>query len=315
MSGPGGTERSVQEEVGIGVVSACASSEDPDLALARILQEQERALYLLSYNNGNEADHGFGAFGAAADPQGSPRRRRRSGDGEAEAGAHGDGSEGEEGDDDDDAVVDDAALAARLQRMEDQSTMAELMAAQMRAISQVRGGGGRGRTNSDGAAALDDDEEFDGEEDDGERSEDDDDEEEEDDPHTIDLDSMTYEQLTALGEVVGTASRGMEVGKMDDVLVECTYAEAKVRSAAMIAERAKRAEHRGDAGAAAAGAEEVEVQCAICREEYADEDTTCILPCAHFYHSACVREWLKINRTCPVCGAEAHAEGVTVARY
>ena len=72
MSG-GGTEQSLQE-VGIGVVSACASSEDPDLALARILQEQERALYLLSYN-GNEADNnGFEGY-AVADHQGNPARR------------------------------------------------------------------------------------------------------------------------------------------------------------------------------------------------------------------------------------------------
>ena len=197
----GGMNTTAVQELGIGVVSACASAEDPDLALARILQEQERALWLLSYGGGGggsleeyeEEDGEEGAVtrngqereehGMHVDQTRRRRRVRRSrrthgvrggnneNDGNGEGTIASDANVNDNDDDeeeqeeeheedvsdynyeddaldedydpenddsDEPSVADDAALALRLQQMEDQSTMAGLVAAQLHAVSRVK---------------------------------------------------------------------------------------------------------------------------------------------------------------------------------
>ena len=41
--------------------------------------------------------------------------------------------------------------------------------------------------------------------------------------------------------------------------------------------------------------------CSICIDEYHDTDNIIILPCKHHYHEQCCKEWLKINKSCPIC--------------
>ncbi|GFN84190.1 RING finger protein 145-like [Plakobranchus ocellatus] len=38
--------------------------------------------------------------------------------------------------------------------------------------------------------------------------------------------------------------------------------------------------------------------CAIC---YSEMHTACITPCAHLFHSICLRKWLYVKETCPMC--------------
>ncbi|KAL6863736.1 hypothetical protein ACP4OV_016639 [Aristida adscensionis] len=44
--------------------------------------------------------------------------------------------------------------------------------------------------------------------------------------------------------------------------------------------------------------------CAVCTEEIAVADAVARLPCAHWFHHACIAPWLGIRSTCPLCRAE-----------
>ncbi|KAK6945016.1 Zinc finger, RING-type [Dillenia turbinata] len=44
--------------------------------------------------------------------------------------------------------------------------------------------------------------------------------------------------------------------------------------------------------------------CCICLTRYEDNDELRELPCSHFFHTACVDKWLKINASCPLCKYE-----------
>jgi hypothetical protein len=41
--------------------------------------------------------------------------------------------------------------------------------------------------------------------------------------------------------------------------------------------------------------------CSICYADYTQGDQLRELPCDHSFHCECVDEWLKINKTCPLC--------------
>ena len=41
--------------------------------------------------------------------------------------------------------------------------------------------------------------------------------------------------------------------------------------------------------------------CLICLENYSISDKICYLPCFHFFHSSCIKEWIKNKSVCPLC--------------
>ena len=46
-------------------------------------------------------------------------------------------------------------------------------------------------------------------------------------------------------------------------------------------------------------------ECTICRGDYEDDDRLKILPCNHYFHTACIGEWLlNHNHICPICRQE-----------
>lgn len=40
--------------------------------------------------------------------------------------------------------------------------------------------------------------------------------------------------------------------------------------------------------------------CPICLEVYAG-DKAIVLNCSHMFHSHCIRDWIKLHSTCPLC--------------
>ncbi|XP_012852109.1 PREDICTED: E3 ubiquitin-protein ligase Praja-1 [Erythranthe guttata] len=44
--------------------------------------------------------------------------------------------------------------------------------------------------------------------------------------------------------------------------------------------------------------------CAVCKDEFALDESVAKLPCCHLYHGECILPWLDIRNTCPVCRYE-----------
>ncbi|GMP92361.1 hypothetical protein CsSME_00042617 [Camellia sinensis var. sinensis] len=99
----------------------------------------------------------------------------------------------------------------------------------------------------------------------------------------LDPDQLSYEELLALGEVVGTESRGLS----SDTIASLPSMNYKTQSTQ---------DGNNDS-------------CVICRLDYEDGDTLTVLSCKHLYHSECINNWLRINKVCPVCCTEVSASG------
>ncbi|CAH8328932.1 unnamed protein product [Eruca vesicaria subsp. sativa] len=226
------------------------SQIDADLALARTLQEQERAYMMLTMNS-EVSDYGSwetGSYVYEEDEEDDDEDEYETDDDPQEdVTAH----EEEEDADAEEEVgySDDEAFARAIQEAEERE-----MADRLSALS--------GLAN---------------------RVEDPEDEDEED--HTsqeawdeMDPDELSYEELLALGDIVGTESRGLSADTI----------------ASLPSKRYKDGDNQN-------GTNE---SCVICRLDYENDDDLILLPCKHSYHSECINNWLKINKTCPVCSAE-----------
>ncbi|KAK8627134.1 hypothetical protein V6N13_134758 [Hibiscus sabdariffa] len=262
------------------------SQVDADLALARTLQEQERAYMMLRMNN-DGSDYGSWEAGSYLHDEdedfGDPHDHDiTDGDDEDDDGEQEDEDEGEydgtdaDADDDGDvfdvhahaengeedhnasieldpaAFSSDEAYARALQDAEEREVAARLFA-----LTGI---------NDRGSFTL---------EDHGGNSQ--------DTWEEVDPDELSYEELLALGEVVGTESRGLSADSLAS-LPSITY----------------------KAGSSQIGSNE---SCVICRVDYEDGDSLTALSCKHSYHPECINNWLKINKVCPVCSAEVSTSG------
>ncbi|KAM5585085.1 E3 ubiquitin-protein ligase ATL6-like [Rosa sericea] len=52
-----------------------------------------------------------------------------------------------------------------------------------------------------------------------------------------------------------------------------------------------------------------ELECAVCLNEFSDDETLRVLPCNHVFHPWCIDAWLADNKTCPVCRAKNSRHG------
>ncbi|XWS68466.1 hypothetical protein CRYUN_Cryun04dG0092700 [Craigia yunnanensis] len=259
------------------------SQVDADLALARTLQEQERAYMMLRMNN-DGSDYGSWEAGSYLYDDDDDFRDlhdhyNTDGDNDDEEGDEGEDKgeyDGTDADDDVDAFdvhahaengeednnpsveldpaafSSDEAYARALQDAEEREIAVRLLA-----LAGI---------NDRGIVTL---------EDHGGNSQ--------DIWEEVDPDELSYEELLALGEVVGTESRGLSADSIAS-LPSVTY----------------------KAGGSQTGSND---SCIICRVDYEDGDSLTVLSCKHSYHPECINNWLKINKVCPVCSTEVSTSG------
>ncbi|KAM7463277.1 hypothetical protein LguiA_031398 [Lonicera macranthoides] len=253
------------------------SQVDADLALARTLQEQERAYMMLSMNvDGNH----YGSWESGNYAHGDDDDFDDPSEDEYDADDHvGDEDEDDEDDEEDDAFdvhahtddeednspgveldpsafPSDEAYARALQDAEDREMAARLLA--LAGLNDMVTGEPEESDDDHGGNSQDTWEE-------------------------VDPDELSYEELIALGEVVGTESRGLSADNIA-ALPSVNYK--------------KQSSQEGSSD-----------PCVICRLDYEDGDTLTVLSCKHAYHCECINNWLRINKVCPVCSAEVSTSG------
>ncbi|KAI3473255.1 hypothetical protein Pfo_029847 [Paulownia fortunei] len=96
----------------------------------------------------------------------------------------------------------------------------------------------------------------------------------------LDIDNMSYEELLALGERIGSVSTGLSDGLISKCLTESIYCSSDIFQ---------------DEGT-----------CVICLEEYKNmDDVGTLKVCGHDFHVGCIRKWLSMKNLCPICKASA----------
>ncbi|CAL9050085.1 unnamed protein product, partial [Musa banksii] len=224
------------------------SQVDADLALARALQEQERAYAMLRMNGVDCSDYGISDAGSYDYEEGAgPCDRGRRGEHRGER-LH------EDAFDANDPDVDDETFAMALQDSEEQEVAVRLMA--------VAGLNGYQMIMMTMAITLnykiasyityyqDAWQEV--------------------DPDDWTLIFLLLQELNALGEVVGTESRGLSADVIS-ALPSVSYKANNVQDSNS-------------------------EQFIICCLEYEDGDSLVLLSCKHIYHLECINTWLQINK-------------------
>ncbi|KAL2504698.1 RING/U-box superfamily protein [Abeliophyllum distichum] len=99
----------------------------------------------------------------------------------------------------------------------------------------------------------------------------------------VDPDELSYEELIALGEMVGVESKGLSEAEISRHLHP--FAWKSLQNSLTNIDR-----------------------CVICQVEYEGGEKLVALPCDHPYHSDCITQWLQIKKICPICGNEVSSE-------
>ncbi|KAF5456585.1 hypothetical protein F2P56_026052 [Juglans regia] len=104
----------------------------------------------------------------------------------------------------------------------------------------------------------------------------------------LDIDNMSYEELLALEERMGTVSTALPEEAMSECLKKSIYESIVPKD-----------EDMGCSG------DKDDVKCSICQEEYVVGDEMGRLQCQHLYHLGCIQQWLRLKNWCPICKASA----------
>uniref|UniRef100_A0A0D9WJR8 RING-type E3 ubiquitin transferase n=1 Tax=Leersia perrieri TaxID=77586 RepID=A0A0D9WJR8_9ORYZ len=101
----------------------------------------------------------------------------------------------------------------------------------------------------------------------------------------LDVDSMTYEELVALEEQIGSVNTGFTESYIKENLKLTSY----IPDAVCMPDQSS---VENDA-------------CIICQEEYEAKELIGTLGCGHKYHAMCIKEWLMVKNLCPICKTTA----------
>lgn len=97
----------------------------------------------------------------------------------------------------------------------------------------------------------------------------------------LDVDNMSYEELLALEERIGSVNTGLSDEVVSKHLKQQKYLPMTV-------------EESMD-----------EEPCCICQEEYVEGQDLGTLDCGHDFHTACIKQWLMQKNLCPICKTTA----------
>lgn len=93
-------------------------------------------------------------------------------------------------------------------------------------------------------------------------------------------DSMSYEELLALGERIGHVSRGLSKENINKIKLE----EFNKNNLDIIKLNIE--------------------NCSICFIEYKEKEKLKKLNCKHMFHPICIDKWLENEKKCPLCKEE-----------
>ncbi|CAJ2630951.1 unnamed protein product [Trifolium pratense] len=285
------------------------SQVDADLALARTLQEQERAYMMLRMNN-DGSDYGSWEGGSYVHDDGDDFDDLHDGTDEDEDDDDDEDDDNEEEYEEDEDTFDvhahgtvgehdnpviefdpelfssDEAYARALQEAEEREMAARLLA--LAGIHDLS------------FSITEDTEDM---EEHGANSQ--------DAWEDVDPDELSYEELLALGEVVGTESRGLSTDTLA-CLPSIIYKtgsdqhgsnDSYVKILFLLYFAVIMTIYNPVPDFC------VCFRCVICRVDYEDDESLTILSCKHLYHPECINNWLKINKVCPVCSTEVSTSG------
>ncbi|CAF3328368.1 unnamed protein product [Rotaria socialis] len=57
------------------------------------------------------------------------------------------------------------------------------------------------------------------------------------------------------------------------------------------------------------------LQCAICMDDFKENDEAKRLPCSHHFHEECISRWLRLHGTCPTCRVTLDGDNTTNREY
>jgi len=101
----------------------------------------------------------------------------------------------------------------------------------------------------------------------------------------LDIEDMSYEELLALSDQIGTVKTGLSSEDVKELLKRRTSTRINL-------EEGPSTDLETDS-------------CTICQENYKNEDKIATLDCMHKYHAECLKKWLVIKNVCPICKSEA----------
>ncbi|XP_021837351.1 probable E3 ubiquitin-protein ligase ZFP1 [Spinacia oleracea] len=105
----------------------------------------------------------------------------------------------------------------------------------------------------------------------------------------LDIDNMSYEELLALSERIGTVNTGLTE---KDIRCHLKTRRYHSTSATINLEELPCSDTNNDS-------------CIICQDEYEADEKLGTLECGHEYHLDCLKKWLLLKNVCPICKSVA----------